>query len=180
VSPGTVPVSGLSLSARTAGGIAIAELSGRLTTACSPVLRDQLLGLLRRSSSRLVIDLSKVTDCDVSGLAVLVSTKRRARLLGGSLCLAAVPPQVDKVLHVTGLHRHFDVFGTVQAAAASPPAVRYGTIDAAARDWAARVRPLQPGVHTKRTQNAADFGELREVTAALTGCALDAAGARSA
>jgi anti-anti-sigma factor len=180
VSPGAVPVPGLSLSARTAGGIAIAELSGRLTATCSPVLRDQLLGLLRRSSSRLVIDLSRVTDCDVSGLAVLVSTKRRARLLGGSLRLAAVPPPVDKALHVTGLHRHFDVFGTVQAATASPPTARYGTIDGAARDWAARVFPLPLGVLTKRTQNAADFGELREVTAAMTGGALRAAGAPSA
>ena len=48
-----------------------------------------------------VIDLSKVSHCDASGLAVLIGTGRRARLLGGFLRLAAVSPQVDQGLHRT-------------------------------------------------------------------------------
>jgi STAS domain len=62
--------------------------------------------VLRPGSSRLVIDLSKVSFCDASGLAVLVSTGRRARLLGGFLRLAAVSPQAGRVLNITGLNRH--------------------------------------------------------------------------
>lgn len=91
---------------RTVGGITIAELAGELDVASAPVLREQLLNLLRPGSSRLVIDLSKVSFCDASGLAVLVGVGRRARLLGGFLRLAAVSPQADQVLHLTGLHRH--------------------------------------------------------------------------
>jgi anti-sigma B factor antagonist len=83
-------------------------------------LREQLLRLLRPGSSRLVIDLSKVSFCDASGLAVLVSTGRRARLLGGFLRLAAVSPQVGRVLHLAGLLRSFAIFPTVQAAATGP------------------------------------------------------------
>lgn len=118
--PAPVPVSGPSLSARTAGGTTIAELRGALDIAGAPALRDQLFGLLRRSSSRLVIDLSRVTSCDASGLAVLVGTGRRARLLGGSLRLAAVSPQIDQMLQVTGLRRHLRGFPTVRAATTSP------------------------------------------------------------
>jgi anti-sigma B factor antagonist len=132
--PATSPVPGLTLFARTVGSLVIAELTGELDIANSPALRDQLLGLLRRSSSRLVLDLSKVTYCDASGLAVLVGTGRWARLLGGSLRLAAISPQVEEVLQTTGLHRQLDVFATVRAAIASPDGAPYSTFDAVARD----------------------------------------------
>ena len=42
---------GLDLTARTAGGITIAELTGELDVASAPVLREQLLGLLQPGSS---------------------------------------------------------------------------------------------------------------------------------
>jgi anti-anti-sigma factor len=122
--PGSAARRGLRLSARMAGGIAIARLSGELAIASSPVLRDELLGLLRRGSSRLVLDLSAVTSCDVSGLAVLVGTSHRAQQLGGSLRLAALSPPAEAVLRTTGLHRHLEVFPTVEAAAASVTRLR--------------------------------------------------------
>jgi anti-anti-sigma factor len=106
----------LALSTRTAAGITIAELAGELDIAGAPALREQLLGLLWPGSGRLVIDLSKIRFCDASGLAVLVGTGRRASLLGGFLRLAAVSPQVDRVLRITGLHRHLGMFPTVHAA----------------------------------------------------------------
>jgi anti-sigma B factor antagonist len=115
---------GLRLAARTASGVAIARLSGELAIASSPVLRDELLGLLRRGSSRLVLDLSGVTSCDASGLAVLVGTSHRARLSGGSVRLAALSPPAYALLHATGLDRHLEVFPTVEAAAASVTGLR--------------------------------------------------------
>jgi len=118
--PATTTVPGPALSAPAAGAITIAELSGELDIACAPALREQLLGLLRPGSSRLVIDLSKVSHCDASGLAVLIGTGRRARLLGGFLRLAAISPQVDQALHITGLRRHLGVFPTVRAATGQP------------------------------------------------------------
>jgi anti-anti-sigma factor len=120
----TTTAPGLALSIPTAGGVTIAELSGELDIAGAPALREQLLGLLRPGSSRLIIDLSKVRHCDASGLAVLIGTGRRARLLGGFLRLAAVSPPVDQGLHITGLRPHLGVFPTVQAAAASPQSAR--------------------------------------------------------
>jgi anti-anti-sigma factor len=107
---------------RTEDGIAIAELAGELDLARAPALREQLLGLLRPGSSRLILDLSRVSFCDASGLAVLVGTGHLARRLGGFQRLAAVSPEVARVLNLTGLHRHLPVFATVQAAAAGPPA----------------------------------------------------------
>jgi anti-sigma B factor antagonist len=105
---------------RAADGISIAELSGELDLASAPGLREELLGLLRPGASRLVLDLSRVSFCDASGLAVLVGASHRARVLGGFLRLAAVSPSTDRVLHITGLHRHLSIYPTVHAAAAAP------------------------------------------------------------
>jgi anti-anti-sigma factor len=115
------PGSGLGFSAHIEHGYTIAALSGELDVACSPVLREQLLGVLRPRASRLVVDLSKVTFCDASGLAVLVGTGRRAGLLGGMLRLAAPAPAVVAALSISGLLLQFDIFPTVRAATARPP-----------------------------------------------------------
>ena len=120
MNPGSCDPPSLSMSARIEHGVTIAELAGELSVATAPVLREQLLGLLRPGSSRLVADLSGVTFCDPIGLAVLVGAARRARRLGGFLHLAAVSPQAEHMLRATGLHRHLPVFATIGAATAAP------------------------------------------------------------
>jgi anti-anti-sigma factor len=156
------------LSVRTTGGITVAELAGDLDIASASALREQFLGLLRPGSGRLVIDLSKVSFCDASGLAVLVNTARRASLLGGFLRLAAVSPQVGRVLQLTGLHRSLAIFPTVQAAATGRPAAQHSKGGVAARSVAgARPRPVVS--YTGPLRVPADAGELREAVAALLG-----------
>ena len=111
----------LSLSSRTnRGGYVIATLSGNLGIASAPALREQILSLLR-TASHLIIDLSKVEHADAGGLAALVGSGRRARLLGGSLRLAAPSPEVARVLSATGINRHLDIFPTIQAATTGQP-----------------------------------------------------------
>jgi anti-anti-sigma factor len=164
----TPPRNGLRFSARTGHGYTIATLTGELDVACSPVLREQLLGVLKPQASRLVIDLSQVTFCDASGLAVLVGTGRRAGLLGGVLRLAAPAPVVIAALRVSGLLRQFDVFPTVLAAAQPQTADRladartqvYTSSDAASAGPAA-----QAGLMLATGASAAQ--DLREAVTAL-------------
>jgi anti-sigma B factor antagonist len=99
-------------------GAVIAAIGGDLDIASAPAVREQLLSLLRPGSCRLVIDMSAVRYADASGLAVLVSTQRRAVLLGGGLRLAALRPEVAGALAVTGLSRHLAAYPTVRAAVA--------------------------------------------------------------
>jgi anti-anti-sigma factor len=102
------------------GGYAIAALTGDLGIASAPALREQLRSLLR-AASQLIIDLSAVEHADASGLAVLVGSGHRARLLGGSLRLAAPSPEVARVLSGTGIDQHLDIFPTVRAAITGQP-----------------------------------------------------------
>ena len=99
-------------------GPVIVTLGGELDIVSAPAVREELLSLLRPGVSQLVIDLSAIRYADASGLAVLVGTQRRAVLLGGTLRLAAPQPEVARVLAVTGMGRHLEVYSTVQAAIA--------------------------------------------------------------
>lgn len=104
-------------------GYLVAALSGRLDGARAPAVREQLLHLLRPAASQLVLDLTLVTDIDAAGLAVLVGTERRARLLGGSLRLAAARPVVRMAVRAAGLEWLLGSFPTVQAAVSGPALV---------------------------------------------------------
>jgi anti-anti-sigma factor len=108
------------LSVRRSDGYAIVTISGEIDIARAPALREQLIGLLRPGASRLVVNLSGVTFCDASGLAVLVGVARRVGLLGGVLRLAAPTPLVSTVLRLTGLDSRFEIFASVPEAIGAP------------------------------------------------------------
>jgi len=97
----------------------IVRLDGSLDLAAAPALRERLIGVLHRGTSLLILDLSRVLACDVSGLAVLIGTQRRARLLGAVVRLAAPSPPVAKLLHSTGLDRSFTIYPDVSGALAA-------------------------------------------------------------
>ena len=90
-------------------GFTIARLEGELDIATAPALRERLFSVFRPGMRLLIIDLSGVSFCDVSALAVLVGTQRRAARLGVTVRLAAPRPQMTQLLHVTGLDEHFTV-----------------------------------------------------------------------
>ena len=109
----------------------IARLEGELDIATTPALRERLLSVFSPGMRLLIIDLSGVSFCDVSTLAVLVGAQRRASGLGITVRLAAPRPQMAKLLRVTGLDRHFTICAAFDDAlpvqrrkprtAASPP-----------------------------------------------------------
>lgn len=148
---------GLTLSVRSQNGYTIAAISGDLDIASVPALRLQLLGLLRPDASRMVADLSGVTFCDASGLAVLIGVSRRARLLGGVLRVAAPSPPVVTVLRLTGLDRQFEIFATVPAATSVP--TRLSVPDAGLHPPG---QPSPPPASPKRRAAAAERPENHE------------------
>jgi len=75
----------------------------------APALRERLIDVLHRGTGLLILDLSHVTSCDAAGLAVLIGTQRRARLLGITMRLVAPSLPVTKVLDSTGLKRAFTI-----------------------------------------------------------------------
>ncbi len=111
---------GLGVSSRTDRGYFIVALSGALSAAVAPGLREYLLWLTHESAGgRLIIDMTAVTDADGHGLTVLIGTRRRASLLGGLLCVAGLSAEVAGMLSQTGLDRRLRIYPSVEAAISS-------------------------------------------------------------
>jgi anti-anti-sigma factor len=142
-------------------GAVIVILAGDLDIASAPAARERLLSLLRPGACRLVIDMSAVRYTDASGLAVLVSTKRRAILLGGDLRLAALQPEVAGVLTVTGLSRHLAAYPTVRAAVAGGKPDGRTALGTSPAVTAAQALPAQA-----QAEPGADSSELHSAVAA--------------
>jgi anti-sigma B factor antagonist len=113
----------------------VVRLRGALDIAAAPALRERLIGLLHPGMRLLVLDLSRVPSCDAAGLAVLVGTQRRARLLGIVVCLAAPSLPVATLLSLTGLERNLAICPDLSSALAAelperaeaPPSARVMT-----------------------------------------------------
>lgn len=81
----------------------IVAVSGEIDIQSGPQLRDQLLGIIRRHGTRLALDLSGVTFIDCAGISVLLATRRRAQLEGGSLRVLRASPYVRRIFALTHL-----------------------------------------------------------------------------
>jgi anti-anti-sigma factor len=111
------------LSSRRLPTLTVVAIHGELGLTSAGSLRDRLLIALHNTAVPMVIDLSGVATCDAAGLAPLVGARRRGRLHGIPVSLAAPPPYLYVLLRVTGLHRAFAIYPTIAAAERSCGAV---------------------------------------------------------
>jgi anti-anti-sigma factor len=104
------------LFSRRTRGHTVLAICGELDIATTAALRDQIAIVLKNTTTLVIIDLSGVSFCDASGLALLVGTRRRARLHGLTVVLAAPRHSMSRLLSITGLGRAFTVHPTLAAA----------------------------------------------------------------
>ncbi|GAA1787589.1 STAS domain-containing protein [Planosporangium flavigriseum] len=89
-------------------GGTVLRIHGELDISTAEQLRHAVAPHLA-AGGRLVLDLSRVTFCDSTGLAVLVGFHKRLAALGGGLELYAPVQRVQHLLMITGLNRVFPV-----------------------------------------------------------------------
>lgn len=92
-------------------------ISGELDIATAAVLRDRISAVLDDTVLPVIIDLSRVSFCDASGLTMLITLRRRANAYGRTVALAGPRPNVRKLLRITSLDRAFPVYSTLAQAA---------------------------------------------------------------
>jgi anti-anti-sigma factor len=91
-------------------------VAGELDYDSAPQLRTALEQVPMSPRAGLVIDLAGVTFCDSSGLSVLIAARNLTESAGTSLVLAARPPQLRRILQVTGLADIFSLFASLEEA----------------------------------------------------------------
>jgi anti-sigma B factor antagonist len=95
----------------------VVEIAGEVDLAAAPKLKWNLLDLAGTGRTRIVVDMSKVSFLDSTGLGALVGVKKS---LGdeGLLAIACPQPNASRVFEVTGLDATFRIFSRLEEAVA--------------------------------------------------------------
>jgi anti-anti-sigma factor len=100
-------------------GAVVVELAGELDLYNAHTVRAALLGQAEKKPERLVVDLSRVTFIDSTGLGVLIEA--RTRLPNRQAFMLAAPGlETRRALEISGLDRHFAVHDSLDAALDAP------------------------------------------------------------
>ena len=101
----------MTITARNRGGVTILEPRGKITIGAGDIaLREAVDEARSAGSSNILIDFSRVTRMDSSGMAELVAAFKRISEDGGQLKLLRLPSNIRDVLGITQIARVFDIF----------------------------------------------------------------------
>ena len=95
------------------GSQSTVTVAGRVTVDSSPHLRSALLGLIRKSSGGvLVVDVSRVTHIDTSGLATLLEALNGAHEHSVRLSIVGMNGQPRRLAELAQLDQIFRALGS--------------------------------------------------------------------
>jgi anti-sigma B factor antagonist len=98
----------------------VLPLEGEIDLHVSPRVTAALRTLIEQKPARLVVDLSRVTYIDSSGLAALIEGMQNVEAYGGKFVLAGVQENVRPIFEIARLDQVFIIFPHVDAALAAP------------------------------------------------------------
>jgi anti-anti-sigma factor len=84
-------------------GVYRVALSGEMDIATSPELVSRLAGVRGTGPYWVLVDLSRLSFIDSSGIKALVSSAKTVEANGGALVIVAPPPQLEKVFDIVQL-----------------------------------------------------------------------------
>jgi len=90
-------------------GVAVIALGGEVDVYTSPRLKQEMVDLLNKGTTRLIIYLSAVDYLDSTGLGVLIGGLKRAREREGDLRLICNNLRILRIFEITGLTKIFDI-----------------------------------------------------------------------
>ncbi|MFF2144738.1 STAS domain-containing protein [Kitasatospora sp. NPDC058190] len=94
----------------------VCRVEGEIDQAQQAKLENALARAVRDRPPQLVVDLAGVTFCDSSGLNTFLQTLQDTTLAGTRLVLAALSPQIRRLLEITSTDELFTIRDNVHAA----------------------------------------------------------------
>jgi anti-sigma B factor antagonist len=101
------------------GSVAVARMPEEFDITIADEVREELLAILNKGASALVLDMTRTTFCDSSGVSALIRARRRATASGAEMRVATDSPVVLRVFTLIGLTQAIDVCPDVSTALAS-------------------------------------------------------------
>ena len=99
-------------------GVQLFEIVGELDLSTAELVGEAL----RTAHGTVIVDLTACPFIDSTGLALLLRTAQRLERDSGRLGLVAVDPEIQRLLHITGLDMTITVHATRDQAMADPAA----------------------------------------------------------
>jgi anti-sigma B factor antagonist len=97
----------------------VLPLEGEIDLHVSPRVSEKLGEMIKARSSRVVVDLTRVTYIDSSGLAVLISAMQDVEDYGGRFAIAGMQENVRTIFETARLDKVFLSYPHVDAALAA-------------------------------------------------------------
>jgi anti-sigma B factor antagonist len=97
----------------------VLPLDGEIDLHISPRVAVSLAQIIQKKPDRVVVDLSRVTYLDSSGLAVLIEAMQNTEEYGGKFSLAGLQENVRSIFEIARLDQVFRIFPDVDAALAA-------------------------------------------------------------
>lgn len=97
--------------------ILIATLIGELDHSSAEEVRIKIDDRIDRDEiSKVILNFSKVTFMDSSGIGAVVGRYKKIKNKGGQFCIAETSKNVDKIFELAGLYKLIDKYNTVDEA----------------------------------------------------------------
>ncbi len=100
-------------------GVTVITLNGSIDAITAPAITEYISALIAKGQIKLIADLSGVDYTSSAGLRVLLGAVKETRAQSGDLRLAAVQPDVLKVLNLSGFTNILKIFADVKTGLAS-------------------------------------------------------------
>lgn len=97
-------------------GITVCRIDGEIDINTSPDIKKSFDKLIANKTPKIVINLSKVTYVDSSGLATLVEILKNMRTYGGRMRLANMSVKIKSLFEITKLEKLFEIMLTEEDA----------------------------------------------------------------
>lgn len=91
----------------------VIRISGDVDMYSSPVLRTELLSLVKKKETPLLVDFRDVAYIDSSGIATFVEGLKGLMAFGGSLKFFGIPPAIMEIFSFSKLDRVFEIYGDI-------------------------------------------------------------------
>jgi anti-sigma B factor antagonist len=96
----------------------VLPLDGEIDLHVSPKVALSINQLLKKKPAKLVVDLSRVSYIDSSGLAVLIEGMQGVEEYGGKFAIAGMQETVRSIFEIARLDQVFRIFPDVESALA--------------------------------------------------------------
>jgi anti-sigma B factor antagonist len=101
------------------GRVAVVSLPAEIDISNADQIREDLLSVVNRGATTLVVDMSATTFCDSAGVNALVRTLKRATANGAGMRLVVSTHAVRRVFDITGVDHLIDIYPSVAASLAA-------------------------------------------------------------